>query len=541
VGPSGNPPKKWGSYPVLRTGDDRRNFINLKFQGTLPVRTRMSDSTIDRKRDLSRFSRHGSSFLSELIGLAGDNFYVVVPTRDMVEKVMRKWEDRPPHDLSKVRWLDHALLFLKAQYGHLFKDAIASDEEVFYWIDMSKSGGYPATYFLLRTKRDVFSDSGFVEFFENFDYVRPGIWSISPKKEILPLATIDEGKCRLFCIPDTILVFNQLKFGKKASIRMKNYKWSAYGFNPYGGGCDRLAQKLLSKPIRFYYDVSGWDKFLPILDSIYLIIRGEMDFEDDELRKRFDWTMINTVVMHCKMYDGTVYIKDYGNGSGSGTTTRDNILAHIVIISVILVTAFYEKYGKLPTSAYLDSQIINLFGDDSICAVDEEFDYVLKPNFVADIFALFGMTLKYFHGGWDYPLKDMEFLGFSFFHTCDGYLPLYNEVRLATGLIYDGVNSNTREAFVSKAFAISYMSYPCSHHKFFLGFAREVARFVLGCHDLNETERVMCSMLISWTDSDVLSSLMGLESSDPRFLECFYRGLEVEGTKELFPQWQQLQ
>lgn len=500
----------------------------------------MSDSTVDRKRNLSRFSRYGSSYLGELIGLAGDEFFIVIPTRKMVENMIQTWEDRPVCDLGKVRWLDYALEFLKINYGHIFKDCVSSDEEVFSYMNMTTSGGYFAVYFGLRTKREVFSDLGFQKFFRDFCYETPGLWSVSPKKEILPIANIDAGKCRLFVIPDAILVFNQLKFGKKASLRLKDLGWSAYGFNPYNGGVDRLAQRLLKKVVRFYYDVSGWDKFLPLLSAVYRMIQGCTNLDDERLMKQFHWTVVNTVVMFCKMYDGSVYVKDYGNGSGSGTTTRDNILAHIIIIVVILCTAFYDKFCELPTFAYLDSQIIKLFGDDSICSVDEEFDYVLRDGYVANIFTLFGMKLKFFYGGYDYPLEKMEFLGFSFFETKGGYLPLYDEKRLATALIYDGVNSNTREAFTSKLFAVTYMSYPCNHHNMFLHYAQEIARFMTSCHDLNETERVMCSMLISWTDSDVLCSLMGLESSNPCFLKCFYQGLEVEGTKELFPQWQQL-
>nr|QDH87307.1 MAG: RNA-dependent RNA polymerase [Astroviridae sp.] len=378
-------------------------------------------------------------------------------------------------------------------------------------------------------------DKGFQEYSATFSYDRPAFHKITPKVEMLPMENILANKCRLFVIPELLLVLKQLKFGKMISLRLKNYRWSAYGFNPYSGGVNRLARRLLSKRVRFFYDVSGWDKFLNLLKKIYEIIKKNCGYEHwtPEEKKEFDWMVENTINMDCVFYDGSVYRKTYGNGSGSGTTTRDNILAHIIIVACMLYKAYYDKYGVYPSPTLVEEQIVQLFGDDSICATDPEFDFVLNDGFVEDLFKSFGMKLKYFHGGYDYDLHKMEFLGFKFFETSLGWIPLYDEVRLASGMIYNGVHSNDREAVLSKIMVLSFMSYPCPKHALFRRYAMDVAEYY-SAYDLSPTERTMIDLIQHTTSNEMISVFLGLESSKVKVLEFFSLALEEEGIKDLF-------
>jgi hypothetical protein len=467
------------------------------------------------------------------VKLANDHFAVVIPNKTMVETVLQTWDQRPPYvELSAIPCYGLAKAHFRYFYKSVFCDPLASSEEVVDWLDMSRSGGYPANYFKLRSKKEVLSDPGYQKFLQEFNFCSPAYHWVKPKTEVLPMENILKNKCRLFVIPELALCYLQLKFGKRISLRIKNYRWSAYGFNPYHGGCHLLALRLLSKPIRFYYDVSGWDKFLGLLPDIYNILRdfsGYPDFTERE-KQEFDWMVLNTTEMYCVMHDGSVYLKKYGNGSGSGTTTRDNIFAHILILATILYSAFFDKYGKYPNPRFVEEQIVNLFGDDSICSVDEEFDSVLKPNFVADIFAKFGMTLKYFFGGKDYPLEKMEFLGFSFKKIKDHWFPLYSQERLAAGLVYEGVNSNTRESFLSKTFVLTFMSYPCDQHEIFRKFGFDVAKHFATLDYLSPTERVMVDFLLTMQPEEIECAFLGLEGSySPAFSNFFSLALEEVG------------
>lgn len=535
-------PEKWGLVPTIRDGLDRRFFRNLQFVGTVPSRTRMQVGGLTKRRVKIHLPSYSPAF-DYLLKLAGDNFHIVNPNVEMIENVMRSWDDRPPY-LKTVPHYKEALAFFDHFYAkQLFPNSTAHDDLIYDFIDMSKSPGYPGSFFHLKTKREAYCDPGFIKHKQDMQesgYNRPAFHKVTPKVEFLPTENIDAGKCRLFVIPELLLLELQIKFGKLTSLSLKEFGWSAYGFNPYNGGADKLAKRLLTKRIRFFYDVSGWDKFLNILRDIYEKQRKYNGYRNMSPREQqeFDWMVENTINMFCVFYDGSVYKKDYGNGSGSGTTTRDNILAHILIMATILYTAFYEKYGKYPNPTFVASQVINLFGDDSINSVDEEFDKVLEEGFVARIFSHFGMKLKFFYGGKDFPLEKMEFLGFTFSSNSFGFLPLYDVKRLATSMVYKGSNSNSREAMLSKTFILTLMSFPSAEHQFFKQHATHVASLYQHASDLTETEMTMITLIQSINDSMCLSIFLGLESSSPDVFKFFSSGMEEEGIKELFPSCQ---
>lgn len=506
------------------------------------MRTRVSSSSNTKRRTLIQLRYYSPSF-TVLKDLAADHFYIVNPNTEMIENVMRTWEDRPPF-LLDVPHFKAAVQYFEMFYAkQLFPDSIMSDEEVFENIDMTKSPGYPATLFQIRTKKQAYADPGFIKHKQdmyNNGYNRPAFHKVTPKVEFLPSENIDNNKCRLFVIPELLLLEQQIRYGKRISLALKEFRWSAYGFNPYCGGANRLAERLLTKRVRFYYDVSGWDKYLNILDVIFDKIRkfnGYYNMTKVQQRE-FDWMVENTIQMFCVFYDGSVYEKGYGNGSGSGTTTRDNILAHVLIMATILLTAYYEKYDRYPSPSFLASQIVYLFGDDSINSVDVEFDKVLEEGFVARIFAHFGMKLKFFYGGLDYPLEKMEFLGFTFQKHSFGYLPRYDVRRLATSMVYKGANSNDRESLLSKTFILMLMSFPSPEHPDFKKHAISVATQYQDEHDLTPTERVMIDLILTTTDTIALSIFLGLESSNSKVLEIFSLGMEAEGIKELLPSCQ---
>lgn len=529
--------------PRIRPGIDKRNCFSLQFIGTLPSNNRLKHSEIDRRRNLSCYSKYYGPFCDALIELAGDEFYINVPTPEAFELVIKSWDDKPNYDFEDMECFPFAKSFLDMFYGHKCENPIASNEEVFSWMDMARSGGYLATFFGLRTKRDTIQDPGYRAWAAEHDFIDPDIWSGVLKKEYLPKESLDRKKARVFCIPSVFLTFIQLKYGKRISNKLKNFKWSAYGFNPYSGGCDKLARALNSKPIRLYYDVSGWDKFIPLLRNVYAFIEKAANVFSwsPQEQKEFKWMVDNTCEFVIKLYDGTVYKKTYGNGSGQGSTTRDNIFCHILIIATLLCTIYKNKHGKFPNPNYICEQIVKLFGDDCVMALDYGFEQALDQAFMANFFGKFGLKLKFLYGGVDFDIQNMQFLGFNFFKVGDNYIPRYDERRLATTMVYDGVDHLNREAFISRLFVLTLMSYPCPNHAVFLNAARQAAKTYSNFSDLTPTEQVLTSLILKANDNMFLNTFLGLEGSNSVVLEAIFStgNLEAVGIKDFFPQFEE--
>lgn len=402
------------------------------------------------------------STFPELAALAGDKYYQSRPTISNISKAILTLEKRPHFDplVLQSESFMFATKYFMEQYGHLYKDGVASFEETVEYIDYSKSPGKTGTFSGLKSKKDLANDNDFREWFLSKKHLgRPALWSASGKIEFKEKEDLENDKIRLFKIPPFELLFEQIKFGKRASERFKNFKWSAFGFNPYSGGCNRMALALLKNNLRFFYDLRGWDKYIPILSEYYHVVSSCSDIHKSEYNA-FRWVILNTV--NCQFVDpfGNVFLQSYGNPSGSGTTTRDNIGMHIMLVTAMLYEAFFSKYGRSPPRDLLNQQVIFIFGDDIIGSLTEEFEVLETPMFVENFFKKYGMETKYCTVQKYLPLTECNFLGFTF-HLINGvYYPLYDITKLATSMVYQSTSSHTDLAFVSRAFTLFIMSYP---------------------------------------------------------------------------------
>lgn len=513
------PKQKWGPVPIIRTtAFDGRHLTNMEFVGTLPGRSNLKDDDLTYYRNESRHTHLYGGTADPLKEIAGSGYYVARPVRRNVENVIRSWDERKPTTYETEEAFKRGLSFLNKRYGILCKDSVASPEETLEFIDYTKSPGYPANMWGIKTKAELVKDKFYLDWQKNFQYSEIPIWIASPKREYLAKSDLDlktnggKEKLRLFTIPPYHLLYEQIRFGKRISLRCKDFGWSAYGFNPYRGGVHKLAQLLLSLPIRLFYDVSGWDKFLPLMRDIFTFIKTNNGYENfpKHIQVAFDWMSQNSTDYLIKMHDGTTYFKRYGNASGSGTTTRDNILAHIVIVAGFLSQAYFNKFGLWPSHELLSSQIVKLFGDDSIMALSYDFERVLDDGFLQSYFAQFGMTLKFVHGGDEFPLDKMQFLGFYFRKIGALWFPAYDAQRLATTMVYDGVDALNRESFVARSFILYFMSYASDEHQFFkLAYSTLLSN--LAAHsDLTETEKTFLAIGIL-SEADIISLYQGFE------------------------------
>lgn len=517
----------------------------MEFVGTLPGRSNLKDIPDTYYRNRSQYATLYGMTATPLEDLAGNEYQISRPVLCNVENVIYSWDDKKPctfqDDESFWRGINH----LHQRYGCLCKNSVATSEETNEYIDYTKSPGYPANMWGIETKQKLVRDEFFLNWWtKEFKYSETPIYIASPKREYLPIGDLklkSEGgkqKLRLFTIPPFHLLYEQIRFGKRISLRCKDFGWSAYGFNPYRGGVHKLAQMLLSKPIRLFYDISGWDKFLPIMKHIFHFIKTNNGYEEfpDYLKRAFDWMSTNSTDYLIKMHDGTTYFKRYGNASGSGTTTRDNILAHIVIVAGFLSQAYFNKFGVWPTNNQLSQQIVKLFGDDSIMAVDYDFERVLDEGFLESYFANFGMTLKFVYGGDNFPLEKMQFLGFYFKQIKGRWFPSYDAQRLATTMVYDGVDPLNRESFIGRAFILYFMSYASGHYPKFKTAYQTLLSNLADLGDLTETESTFLSIGVL-RDEDIEGLYLGFESGilNVEFFNNFFQRLtEEDGFRNLF-------
>lgn len=435
------------------------------------------------RRPVSKFCHMYGSYETELKVLAGDTFAYVIPRPSNVGATISSFDNKPSCTYMGSSSHNFGLLFLSNVYGGLMSNCVAGPEEVSEYIDWTKSPGWPWTYLGLRTKQEFIQHFKTVVF--NPDSVP--VWNMSGKMEAKEHEDILLNKIRVFIIPPIQLLWSQIKFGKRISLATKMFHWSYYGFNPYSGGFNRLAQRLLTKRWRGCYDVSGWDKFLPILSDVFRIVESCSSIPED-LLPEFRWMVKNTVDFLSRSPNGHVLRRGYGNPSGSGTTTRDNIFAHIIIFAAGLFKAHLVKVGCEPSLNFVFQQAVALFGDDNVFSVDDEFSEICNPSFLSEHLMSYGLKLKFFHGGLDADLSVLSFLG-AHFKNINGYwYPHYDVVRMATSMVYDQ-NKLNLEQHICKAFTLTVMAHPTADRDLFRSAYKQLLQNQLVIQDNSDTIR----------------------------------------------------
>jgi hypothetical protein len=331
---------------------------------------------------------------------------------------------------------------------------IYTSEEIWMDIDVSKSPGVPWTRYGFRTKLETLLSEEYYQYRQVKRYkLKPPVWSVVGKVEWLEGDLLDEGKCRTFIIPPLDLLEGQKRLYSGQNKAMKMFHWSAYGFNPYQGGVDRLAERLLVNPIFITYDVKSWDRILQVMREAYRLRNG---FLPDCYEKEFRFVTENTVAAYMILANGLVVKRSVGNCSGSNNTTTDNILCHSFILAFTLLV-LYDGDVEL-----VEKVVAALFGDDDVASL---------PHTDKDVEQVFRECFRVFHMELDpvkvsNSLEGMEFLGFRFKRTRLGWIPEYNASRLIAAFCYQIEKPADEAASLSKAWSLLVMSAGCERRVF---------------------------------------------------------------------------
>jgi len=266
------------------------------------------------------------------------------------------------------------------------------------------------------------------------------IFGTTGKIEFLPSEEVKARKMRAFFCGETSLIMKQKLLYDNQDKHMvasaTNFKrnWSRYGLVKQYGGINQLAEAHQhffrnsgKRMLTSMADISGWDKKMPVMHDVYEVRKrlfGQMN--DNELMYH---NYIDEFVSepYCCLFNGQIIRRKVGNPSGSGKTTSDNTLGHIMIKFYMYISMFYDKHGHMPEyEQIVDFIILSIYGDDDLstqCLDDWAPNHITDPeeqkqwyqDYFIRTYLEFGLTVKMsaFTAQFD-TISGLEFLGSTF-------------------------------------------------------------------------------------------------------------------------------
>lgn len=378
-------------------------------------------------------------------------------------------------------------------------------------MNKNASCGFPLSLFF-KSKEKALSDAWARDYIFDVgisDY--EPVWRAIAKREWYSLEDILSGKVRTFIIPPLKLLILQLSFYTGQNNALKELWWSSYGFNPYFGGVNRLAHRLLLRRYKIYYDVKGWDRKYPHMKDVYDL---RNHFFSPEYKEIVKWIALHTEKSVLLLADGVLVYKEISNNSGSGCTTPDNIIGHMLTLTYVLLQLYDGCVEKVL------QVIANLFGDDNMMSLD-------SPKNPAEIERIF--RSGYLDFGWELDpfviteeLEGCEFLGFQFHEITPGlWVPRFNLARIATAFCYEFDKTDLSQQ-LSKSYSLLLMSWP--HGEEVFNLFSDVYLSILRLDIVRE----------QYNKNPIITAYLDLGVPTEDELESFYIGYETCLLRPLF-------
>lgn len=214
---------------------------------------------------------------------------------------------------------------------------------------------------------------------EGYKTAPPQYIKLTGKVERLTLDEIKNLKCRAFQPDPTQVVIFEAQLNQDLTARFKALQgtFSAYGFNKWDGGWDRLFKNIAHFGRLFAGDVERWDKhYQPIHHDMNTRMKKEWIkpehrayYNTDE---RFDWINEHAKTMHVLLWTGDIVKLEQGQGSGRFCTTLDNILTHMRVLYYHYFRVRKTLKPELPIRTWEIREFYDayVFGDDSCGGTD---------------------------------------------------------------------------------------------------------------------------------------------------------------------------
>jgi len=327
---------------------------------------------------------------------------------------------------------------------------------------LNRSATFHFTAAGYKTKGDVLMDPDFYELvWHPFDMLC--WWRVSPKHEYLAIEDIiNENKIRTFIIPPMHLLFWQKVFGC-ADENIKKYQPGdiRYGITFQYGGYHRMIMAHGDDPeslIWYTLDASGWDRLIPILNACWDLRRRGLTIPPS-IQKFYDWMISNTISSYLLLPNGDVIWKDWGNNSGSGTTTGDNCIMHQII------SDYTKIYAQKRNFANIDDHNADLYGDDNQATFPciwegKDLDLILESfkQILVDVYGHFGLTIKKHTCVVQKGPIGVQFLGATCTKHGDFYLPAFNSSRIYAAMT-TCIDKHSIDDEVSKCYALMHLAW----------------------------------------------------------------------------------
>lgn len=240
------------------------------------------------------------------------------------------------------------------------------------------------------------------QFLEDFDSYIPimeqlmdgnyqSLWRLAMKREKLPITQISEDKIRSFVVPDVIWLSVCQAFNEDLNKQFKKIGWMAYGYNKYGGGCNRMCDYLTEMEDATYIasDVSGWDRRLKqqLVHEVNQMRKVFINFTDYWTEARYDEMCKQEEFAHVVDLLGNIIIMIDNWVSGSFNTTTTNSLAHCII----KYFHFLRLNPNLTRKEIKSMYRARIYSDDAIEAYSDA--RYCAPHKMRETYQIFNMDL----------------------------------------------------------------------------------------------------------------------------------------------------
>jgi len=419
---------------------------------------------LKRNNIVNFFDESRKSFFVEHAG----DFVITNSTVDHLWKSVKKMDAAVCYKFREDETYPSALDFVAGMFDPVFRLGEMGFYDILGEVVIKTSSGVIDKMRGLPKKEDCLKANLPYTEYVNPDTDEVPIWQVSGKVEVKERSSyIGETKQRTFIIEPFHHLWMTKRFYGLQNKGLMMQGWSYYGFNPYEGGVNSLARSLLKHNRFWELDGKGWDRLMAMMVEIYQL-RNRYREPSKELEWTYKW-LINSVL---QLPNGDVVFKSWGNNSGSGNTTGDNIIGMSIVIAMVLRKLGLDpsEFDKCVTVAIFGDDVV---GSDSIPCSDEELEKAFRHVFTD----LFGIVLDPFIISRD--LADMHFLGFKF-AQCEKnvWVPQYPLEKLCASVLGNAKSMDVR-AEVSKLSSLMLMS--AGHGPDVFNFFREALLDVVTC------------------------------------------------------------
>ncbi len=399
----------------------------------------MGKATVDRRleRVLAQMGEDPSSFLR------------VTPTVQSEWLATTKYSSVPPvlsPKLSKA--LELAQEWIVQDLAPYVESRVATFDEVFQYLDLSKNPGWPNCEEDL-TKLGSLTREEWVKWF--FEHYYPSLFTdeqilafktIFVKTELRKRDKVEKDDLRTIQGQSLWMVVACDKFDLKFNLDFIKFgrtgNWSALGLPfTHGGWAAGVLSRLSRLPLHYHYDVTRNDSnFLAFRHKIVERIRQQLSHWDAATKRAHANISLQKRTGPMVMADGTVLWKEDGQDSGQPSTIVDNTLDNYEVLLAAFIDLWFDEFGSYPMKSDFDKNVVAVVGgDDGAFSTSYEVEGWFNPVFIKIWnWNLLGRALKM--GDQPVPLDEVEFFSQHTSWKRDFPLPSLNSEKLRASARY---------------------------------------------------------------------------------------------------------